>query len=494
VSYQDSLAREQKIYENRVDVHDLPPIFHYWSNRHILPKLQSLGFSSPHEMFAEHLERACAAAVDRPRFVSLGAGNCDAEIDLARHLQAKGYNFTLDCLDVNPTMLERGRLAAADAGLPQLNFIASDLNTWHTAHLYDAAIANQSLHHVVNLEGLFENVKRSLRPGGRFLISDMIGRNGHQRWPEALAIIHEFWTKLPPSYRVNRLLGRYEELYQSWDCSVEGFEGVRSQDILSLLAESFHFHLFLPYGNAIDPFIDRAFGPHFDPSSEWDRSFIDEVHRRDETEIASGRIKPTHIIAAVASEPCRAPQIYASLSPEFCIRPPRQVFPSARPPSPYDWYAWPHDRQKELEIACHQLAETSRQIKRTKDWGLGLASELEERTAWALQLEQSVADLTAWGRRFEKDLEDRTSWALSLQADVEERTARAEELRLRVATLDQEFEERTRWALQLKQQVADQTSRAEALDRELYKLIHNPLHLAARLLLGIRNRLRSLLG
>jgi hypothetical protein len=54
------------------------------------------------------------------------------------------------------------------------------------------------------------------------------------------------------------------------------FEGIRSQDILPLLLEYFHFEVFIPYGNVIDPFIDRTFGPNFDSSREWDRDF----HRR----------------------------------------------------------------------------------------------------------------------------------------------------------------------------------------------------------------------
>ena len=81
----------------------------------------------------------------------------------------------------------------------------------------------------------------------------MIGRNGHQLWPEALEIVHEFWRQLPERYRYNRALKRYEELYENWDCSLESFEGIRAQDILPLLLEYFHFQLFVGCGNVIDP-------------------------------------------------------------------------------------------------------------------------------------------------------------------------------------------------------------------------------------------------
>jgi SAM-dependent methyltransferase len=157
------------------------------------------------------------------------------------------------------------------------------------------------LHHVLNLERLFARIKSSLKPAGLFVISDIIGRNGHQRWPEALDIVHEFWRKLPPSYRFNRQLDRYEQLYEDWDCSYESFEGIRSQDILALLLEHFHFQLFIAYANVIDPFVDRSFGPNFDASALWDRAFIDQIHARDDNEINAGRVKPTHMLAVVGN-------------------------------------------------------------------------------------------------------------------------------------------------------------------------------------------------
>jgi ubiquinone/menaquinone biosynthesis C-methylase UbiE len=468
-SYQEALAAEKSIYGNCVDVHHLPPIFHYWSNRHLVPKLQPFGFSSPAGMFAKNLRGKGL------RILSLGAGNCDLEIQLAQNLEDE---FHLDCVDLNPAMLERGRIAAGQAGV-SLNFIQADLNHWSAEAGYDAVIANQFLHHVVNLEGLFDQVKRSLRPGGQFLISDMIGRNGHQRWPEALEVIHEFWRKLPPSYRFNQLVGYYEEMYQSWDCSVQGFEGIRSQDILPLLLEQFHFRLFVAYGNVIDPFIDRAFGGHFDPAAEWDRNFIDQVHQRDEEELASGRLKPTHMIAVLTHEPGAR---FGNFEPESCVR--RLTTPGlvSTPGNPYDWNAWPHDTRRELEIACQRIAGAGREIRQRTEWALGLAAQLEEKTAWALSLEQDVRDFKAWALSIEKELEHRTAWASSLQADVEQRTGLALRLQQEVAALELLVEERTLWALRVKQELAEQTLRAERLERELYDLTHKPMYFLRRVL------------
>jgi SAM-dependent methyltransferase len=329
-SYDARLAWEKGFYEDQVNVHDLPDIFHYWSDGTIRPKLEIFGFSGPLGMFDKYLSEHCATDQGRAvqgravRFVSVGSGNCDLEIGLAQSLIARGHqNFVIDCLDLNPAMLDRGRTAAVENGLAdRLCFVETDFNEWQPSREYDAVVANQALHHVVNLEGLFGRVRSALAPRGRFIISDMIGRNGHQLWPEALKIVHEFWRQLPPRYRYNRALNRYEKLYENWDCSRESFEGIRAQDILPLLLEYFHFELFVGCGNVIDPFVGRAFGHNFDPKEAWDREFIDRVHLRDEHEMAAGRIKPTHMFAVVGNDRDQPTLFTEPLSPEFCVRRP----------------------------------------------------------------------------------------------------------------------------------------------------------------------------
>jgi SAM-dependent methyltransferase len=322
--YETRLATEQAIYESCTNVHDLPAMFHYWSDRYVRPKLEAFGFSNPYDFFRVQVEEKCRQSPDRVQIVSLGSGNGDTEVNLASILRDRSIsNFEIECLDLNQAMLDRGYEDAKQRGLTShVTFSKGDFNDWHPENSYDIVIAHQSLHHVVNLEGLFTSIENGLRDDGIFITSDMIGRNGHLRWPEALELVHEFWKELPEAYRFNRQLKRQEDVYENWDCSVEGFEGIRAQDILPLLVDRFHFHLFLAFGNIIDPFVDRAFGHNFNADGEWDRNFIDRVHARDETEMLAGNIKPTHMLAVMGKHPVSAPKYHPPLSPEFCIRRP----------------------------------------------------------------------------------------------------------------------------------------------------------------------------
>lgn len=324
--YARRARQEVERFAADLDVHALPGIFHYWSNRYLRPVLESFGFSHPDDFFARQIEAVAARTGRSLRIASIGAGNGDTEIRVAKLLRERGIeDFRIECLDLNPAMLARGaELAAAEDVVAHVGFMQGDFNRWKPQGRHDVVMANQSLHHVVELESLFDAIHATLADDGAFITSDMIGRNGHQRWPEALAIVQEFWRELPQDRRWNLQLRRHEEEFLNWDCSTEGFEGIRAQDILPLLVERFGFELFLAYGNVIDPFIDRSFGHHFDAGSEADRAFIDRVHERDEAEILAGRIKPTHMLAVLRRDRAVAPRTWRHLTPASCIRDPRR--------------------------------------------------------------------------------------------------------------------------------------------------------------------------
>ena len=55
----------------------------------------------------------------------------------------------------------------------------------------------------VELEQLYDEIQRSLAPDGVLLVNDMIGRNGHRRWPEAGLALRRIWKELPERYRYN---------------------------------------------------------------------------------------------------------------------------------------------------------------------------------------------------------------------------------------------------------------------------------------------------
>lgn len=322
--YQNKIEAEKNLFAGNLDVHALPEIFHYWSHNYVRPMLEEVGFSHPDELFAKFLLESAqrGGGTEAPVFLSIGSGNCDTEVRVAKLLLERGMvDFSIECMDISTVMLQRGRELAAREGVERhLAFSEGDFNLWRSQRKYDGIMANQSLHHVLNLEGLFDEVKSALVNNAYFVTSDMIGRNGHQRWPEALEHVQRFWSELPLDFRHNLLLDRYEETHDNWDCSVEGFEGIRSQEVLPLLLERFQFYIYVGFGNVVDPFVDRCFGHHFDRQGKWDRRFIDRVHEVDEQGFRDGSLKPTHMMAVLTVGTPPARRYARGLSPEQSVR------------------------------------------------------------------------------------------------------------------------------------------------------------------------------
>ncbi len=321
-AYQARMAAEIAIFRDQVQVHELPKMFHYWSNTYLRPMLESLGYSYPEDFFAKEIARARSARGRPIKVISLGAGNGDSEIRVAQLLRERGVDgFRIECMDINPNMLARCADLAKEHGLSEFVVpVRGDFNRWQPAREYDVVMANQSLHHVLELENLMDTTRRVIGADGVFLTCDMIGRNGHMRWPEALVEVRKFWAELPERSRYNLQLKRAEPEFLDWDCSVEGFEGIRAQDILPLLLERFAFDTFLAWGNVLDIFIDRSFGHHLDADDPKDRDFIDRLQARDEEGLLAGLWKPTHILAVMTRDPRGPTRQWQHLSPEFCMR------------------------------------------------------------------------------------------------------------------------------------------------------------------------------
>lgn len=321
-AYEDRLRNERDTFAAQANLHDdLPPAFHHWSARHVLPKLNALGVASLEEFFVEPIA-ATAAERGRPITVlSIGSGNGEQELGwLAAARERGAHDIRLRLLEFNPVMQQRAAERAAGLGLSaDVDLLVADFNTWRADARYDVVIANQALHHVVALEHLYAQIAACLDPDGVLVVSDMIGRNGHRRWPEALEVVERLWAGLPRRLRRNRITGEVDDTYPDQDYSTVGFEGVRAQDVLPLLLESFHPEVFFAFGNVADPFMDRIYGGNFDLDVPEDRRFVEHLGELDDALIDTGVLTPTHLIATFRSRPVPA-RYHGGRSPRRCVR------------------------------------------------------------------------------------------------------------------------------------------------------------------------------
>lgn len=315
--------RLEKIAFNRTPViHDLPPIFHYWSNTYVRPRFEAIGFASPDDFFFRVIEGEARRKPRTIRCLSVGAGRCEVEIALASRLQQAGVdNVVMVCTDLNARLLQAGERLAREAGVAErFAFDVADINIRRVDTAYDVVIANQCLHHFVALETIFDNIRDALADDGVFATSDVIGRNGHQLWPEALAEFLPFWHELAPKYKFDRVLKRESVEYVNYNHADVGFEGIRAQDILRLLVERFEFEIFAPYACITLPLVERRFGWNFDANDPADIAFVDRLARRDQELLDAGVVKPTQLVAAMRKTRLHPLVSTMPFAPAACIR------------------------------------------------------------------------------------------------------------------------------------------------------------------------------
>lgn len=237
-----------------------------------------------------HIEKRLAI---RPgmRLLSLGSGPCGMEIDFARTSpQAK-----IVCMDLNAALLELGRERAAQLAL-NMEFSPADLNTVELpANEFDYVYCAAALHHVIELERLAEQIKKTLRPKGEFLTVDVITQSGYLMWPETREVAHAIWETLPARFRINHTRlpkGQIDGEIWEPDTSAHGMECVRSGDILSVLEQAFEVKHFVPYFSISRRFLDTMYGPNYDLSASLDIALFNWIWALDRYYLESRQLRP----------------------------------------------------------------------------------------------------------------------------------------------------------------------------------------------------------
>ena len=157
-----------------------------------------------------------------------------------RYWITRGGSDRLDVYELSAGVIRKVRAglglgwAATYGPRRRVRFIRADLNFARLPeNRYDVIWSSGCLHHIIELEHLFAEVERALRPGGLFAIRDYVGERRMQFAPDRLARINAVLQEVPARYR------RAEALAADAAPSLSPFCGVRSDAILPLAEARF---------------------------------------------------------------------------------------------------------------------------------------------------------------------------------------------------------------------------------------------------------------
>src|SRR5207249_4883032 len=134
VRYKASMRMEIDAYTATENVHDLPVMANYWSDKYLVPMLEPFGFRNSVEFFRTYIGRVCTNKKDSTiSILSIGAGNAATEINIGEWLRENSIeNYTFKCADINADVLKRGQASALDKGLAdKFTFETFDVNRWN---------------------------------------------------------------------------------------------------------------------------------------------------------------------------------------------------------------------------------------------------------------------------------------------------------------------------------------------------------------------------
>ncbi len=293
------LIDEEKEHYSKIEVtdelteggrHASSPWKYYWTR--VAEEIRS----SPFADITAYLERQYGRS-DRPlRILSLGSGYCGHELAMAQRLKC-AYEIT--CTDINGALFTEARKRAQAGGL-SLRFQVEDLNFIRIAPgYYDMIFAHAVLHHVVNLEILFDQIARGLTDRGILHLVEVIGKNRRLLWEENERFANTVLDALPYELTGGAKLQASSE--------VEGMEGVRQEQILPILRERFE-PLYEYLHGAFMRYVctDERLSRHLDPDRELVRRYLDLLIDIDWSAIRNGILRPLEIWGVYRSRPATA--------------------------------------------------------------------------------------------------------------------------------------------------------------------------------------------
>lgn len=156
--YQELISRESRHWgEVRPDP-DNPQLWHD-------PELYEIFFGIEYRSFIERI------VAKRGTVLELGCGEGKLALELAQR------GMTVTAIDLSTERVQRANETARVSGFgSRVTFLVDDLNTASLPpETYDNVVAHDALHHILEIDRLCEEVRKSLRPGGSFIVWDFVG-------------------------------------------------------------------------------------------------------------------------------------------------------------------------------------------------------------------------------------------------------------------------------------------------------------------------------
>jgi glycosyltransferase involved in cell wall biosynthesis/SAM-dependent methyltransferase len=210
------------------------------------------------------------------RALNLGCGFGDLE----DHVLSAGGAFNFVSADISKDAVSHAQKRLF--GHP-VKFLNIDINKIELLeNTFDVVFASSSIHHFVELEHIFDEIYKSLKPGGYFVFNEYVGPSKFRWKSKQLDIVNLLLQHLPKSYRKDL---RRSFIYKSrvYRPPLDGtdrnspFEAVRSDEIVKNAECRFNVVARRDYGGGILHMLLDGISGNFAPSLYPDNNLLDSI-------------------------------------------------------------------------------------------------------------------------------------------------------------------------------------------------------------------------
>ncbi len=167
---------------------------------------------------------------------------------------------------------------------------------------YDLVLAHDAIHHVRDLEGLFDRIGGALAPDGTLLFCEYVGPRRFDFDARRQALLDDALRSLPEKYR--RLQGRKGLATRGHRTDPvelairDPSEAVRSDEILPVLRESMDVQEEIPYGGGLLAPLLFELILNFEAGNAADDEILRTLCERERSLMASGDLPSDYVVVA----------------------------------------------------------------------------------------------------------------------------------------------------------------------------------------------------
>ncbi len=229
---------------------------------------------------------------------------------LERHGISLGICDHFDAIDISRKSVEFARTLAAETGLAKnITYQISDINQIKLPKdKYDLVFCSMCLHHFLELEHIFKQVKNSLKPGGLFIFNEFVGPSRFQWRDKQLDIANQILRLLPDKYcrdlSCYSLVLKQKIIRPSIDdmIRIDPSEAIRSEEIISLVGHYFRILEKVDYGGTLLQILLHNIVGNFDLRKEEDVSILKLLYNLEMLLIEEGGLKSDFTVVVAAGK------------------------------------------------------------------------------------------------------------------------------------------------------------------------------------------------